>query len=128
MGIETNTEVDTLQDVADGEGGKAPAANKNEQQKTNERLGNRPSLEAFWHATDGTTAEPIEARSVPEGVTVLVTADEANTGACYVGNENAQPVKLETPKDVFTTQVKDTSAICVRTPNAGDRVGVTFEA
>lgn len=128
MGIETNTEVDTLQDVADGEGGKAPAANKNEQEKTNDRLGNQPSIEAFWHATDSTDPEAIESRSVPQGVTVLVTADEANSGPCYVGNENAQPVKLETPKDVFTTQVEDTSAIYVRTPTAGDRVGVTFEA
>ena len=127
MGIETNTEVERLKDVSDGEGGVTQPANRDEQTKTNERLGNQDSVTAFSHSTSGTTAESLESHPVPDGFKVVVTYDESNSGNVYVGGPDAQPVPLTGVGQAIEMRVTDTSEIYIRTPTGGDGVGVLFE-
>lgn len=127
MALDTSTDVEEMRAVQNAAGEIDRPANESEQRATNDRLGNWDGLEAFWYETDTEDAEPLDSESVPEGVTVLVTYDEANDGNVYVGNEDAQPAVLTRVTDTFTARVRDTSEIYVRTPSAGDRVGVLFE-
>lgn len=86
------------------------------------------SLKTATYSTASTSAEQLPTYSVADGGSVLVTAQRGNTGAVYVGNANAQPVTLESPKDGFAAEVDNVDEIYVRTPNSGDGVGVTWEA
>lgn len=97
------------------------------QEATNDRLGNWDTLDGFYYATDSTNPESLPSHDVPDGVTTLVTYGRGNTGQVFVGSEGIQPATLSDPPNSFAAQVRDTSEIWVRTPNAGDRVGVLFE-
>ena len=128
MPVETTTEIEGIESVRDENGDAVPAANADEQQKTNDRLGNFPNLKTASYTTSGTTAEQVDSHAVPDGVTVSVLYDTGNAGTVWVGDSNSQPVPLSSKTDTFETQVTDTNAIYVRTPNAGDSVNLIWEA
>jgi hypothetical protein len=127
MALDTTTDVDQISSVVDEQGNSQSPANESEQQKANERLGNRDTLKADAHSTDGTSAEPLPQHKVPEGVTPLVVAHTGNADTVFVGDSNHQPVPLASAKDSFSSPVRDTSEIYVRTPTAGDTVYVLWE-
>jgi hypothetical protein len=127
MGLDTNTDVEKIQTVQDDNGSAVPPANATEQQATNDRLGNRDTLDSLSHTTGGTNAEALPSKTVPEGVTPLVVADTGNADTVFVGTADHQPVPLASAKDSFASNVRDTSEIYVRTPSAGDTVFVLWE-
>ncbi|WP_436924953.1 hypothetical protein [Halosimplex amylolyticum] len=127
-GLETDATVEKIARVKDQAGDLVAAANERLQQTIADALTNEDSLEAFEYTTSGTGAEALDANAVPDGVSVLVTFLEGNAGGVYVGDSGTQPVKLTAVGDTFVSEVSDTSAIYVQTPNGGDGVGVVFEA
>jgi hypothetical protein len=127
MGLQTDTKVERIRRVRDGQGGEVPAANKDEQAAINAKLSNG-SLDSTTHTTDGTDAEALPEASVADMGTVLVSPLVSNADVVYVGAADAQPHLLDGPGNSFEAAVSDVSEIHVRTPNAGDGVGVTWEA
>lgn len=110
----------------------APAASvgdgtREEQEKTNARLGNWDTLDGFTYSTTSTNVEALPSHDVPDGVTVLVTYGRGNAGDVYVGTTDVQPATLSADAHSFAANVTDTAEVHVRTPNAGDSVGVLFE-
>jgi hypothetical protein len=104
----------------------AVAAVETDVETVAETVGNQPGVGAFTHSTSGTTAESLPANPVPDGVEVVVQARPDNTDPVYIGDSAEQAAIIEGTQAV-TLAVEDTSAIHVRTPTAGDTVGVLFE-
>lgn len=127
MALDSNTDVEQIKTVQDGNEEQVPPANASEQAKTNDRLGNFDTLDSMAYSTSGTTAEALESKPVPEGVTPLVVADTGNADTVWVGTGTHQPVPLASAKDSFGADVNDTSEIYVRTTTAGDTVYVLWE-
>lgn len=127
MTLDTNSDVEEVRKVQDENGGKQPPANQAEQAKTNARLGNHDALKQFVYTTGGTAAEPLDAKTVPNGVEVLVEYKEGNAGNVYVGDDTTQQSALTAVGQGRTFAVTDTSHIYIRTPTGGDGVVVTFE-
>lgn len=127
MPVETETDVEQLTSVEDGNGDRAPPANENQQERIAESLENQDGLTQIEFTTDGTDAEQLPSRDVPKGVETLVEWRETNSGNVYVGDATTQKAALTQVGDGRTFRVTDTSAIYVRTPTAGDGVVVTFE-
>lgn len=128
MTLDTTAEVDKIQAVRDRNGDARPAADADNQQVTNDRLGNQDGLTQFVHATGGTAAEQLPANAVPHGVEVLVEYGTGNAGNVYVGGATTQESPLTGVGQGLSFSVSDTSAIYIRTPNIGDAVVVTFES
>lgn len=140
MGLQTDTDVESIKRVKDKNGNEQPAANETRQETANTRLTtirdkinslltlhqNKTALNSAEYTTGGTTAEQLAAGAVPDGATVLVTPLRGNAGDVYLGDSTNQPITLSGGQS-FEAQVTDTSAIYIRTPNAGDGVGVTWE-
>ncbi len=127
MPVETSTEVEELRGVQNDDGELDRPANESEQQKTNDRLGNQPKVEAFEYSTSSTDAEALPSNDVPEGVEVVVLYSPSNAGNVFVGNADDQVVPLTGVGQAVSYRVENTDAIHIRTPNASDGVGVTFE-
>jgi len=141
MPVDVDASVDNLEGVEDAEGNVQPAANASEQQTTNSLLeavktvlqgirsavGSSDSLATERYETSGTTAEQLPAGDVKAGGTVLVVALRSNSGSVYVGDDTHQPVTLAESTDAFAAEVSDPSSLWIRTPQAGDGVGVVFE-
>lgn len=126
MALETETEVEQINTVTDDNGNYQSPANERHQKATRDALGNQPGIGAFEHTTGSTTAEQLAANPVPDGVEVLVQAQNGNTDPVKVGNSAAQPVTV-TPGDAVSLAVEDTSAIYVRALTSGDAVAVLYE-
>lgn len=128
MVLNTTADVDEIEAVLDRNGDIRPAANADEQQATNDRLGNHDSLLSFSHTPSGSTAEALPAHSVPEGVKVLVMALDDNDASkrVYVGDSDSQDIPLK-PENGVALAVTDTSAIYIRAPTSGDGVAVIAE-
>lgn len=127
MTLDTNTDVEEIRKVQDEAGDKQPPANQAEQARTNRRLGNHDGLTQFVYSTDSSNAESLDSYAVPNGVEVLIEYAESNTGTVYVGDSDTQQSPLTSAGQARTFRVTDTSAVYVRTPDAGDSVVVTFE-
>ncbi|MFC7140021.1 hypothetical protein ACFQMA_09265 [Halosimplex aquaticum] len=149
MPLDTDTEVDQIRRVRDSNNDPKAAANEEQQRQQTTLLGtirdrlttirdtlstllsvqqNKSGLQTARHTTSGTTTEQLPSNAVADGGTVLVCGLRGNSGSVYVGDANNQPVTLESHKDVFEAKVDNTDKIHVRTPTAGDGVGVTWEA
>jgi len=134
MPVDTRSDVDEISNVRDEDGEKDRPANVS-RQKTIQSListvksilSNSDTLATARYTTDGTDAEQLPANAVKDGGMAVVVPLRGNSGSVYVGDENNQPVTLESPKDAFEASVSDLSEIWIRTPQAGDGVGVTFE-
>lgn len=120
MSLLTSGKIEKLRGVIDRNGDLRPPANA-------DQLGNFPELEQFVYSTSGTSAEPLAAKDVPEGVTVLVEYAEGNSGTVYVGDSGTQQAPLTSVGDGRTFRVSDTSSIYIRAPTSGDGVVVSFE-
>ena len=127
MPLLTSGQIDKLRGVVDRAGDFRPAADADKQEEIRDRLGNQDGLTQEVYSTSGTTAEALDAYSVPDGVEVLVEYAEGNAGNVYVGNDTSQQSALTAVGQGRTFGVSDTSHIYVRTPTAGDSVVVTFE-
>jgi hypothetical protein len=127
MTLDTNTNVEEMRQVQDGDGDTVPPANENEQQRIAEAVENEDGLSAFEHATSGTTPEPLPSNPVPEGIEVLVTYAVGNGDVVYVGDSGTQPVPLTDVGLGVTLNVTNTDQIYIQTPTAGDSVAVLFE-
>lgn len=127
MGLITRGKIEKLRGVVDRAGEFRPAANADLQAKIRDFLGNRDDLTQFVYTTSGTTAEALDAKSVPGGVEVLVEYQQGNSGTVFVGDDSGQEIALTAAGQGRGFRVSDTSAIYVRTPTAGDSVVVTFE-
>jgi len=141
MPVEVDASVDNLEGVEDGEGNVQPAANATEQEKTNSLLntiktvlqsilgavGSSDSVTTERVETSGTTPEQLPAGDVKAGGTVLVVPLRSNSGSVYVGDDTHQPVTLAESTDAFSAEVSDPSSLWIRTPQAGDGVGVGYE-
>lgn len=120
MTLDTNSNVEEVKKVQGPNGERKSPANA-------EQLGNFDRVEQFVHTTSTTSAESLDSKSVPEGVTVLVEYREANAGTVYIGDSTTQESPLTAVGDARSFRVKDTSSIHVRTPSSGDGVVVSLE-
>lgn len=120
MTLYSNSEVEEMKKVQDKDGNSVPPANANQ-------LGNFSGLEQFVYSTSTTSAEALDSKTVPEGVTVLVEYNEGNAGTVYVGDSTTQASPLAAVGDGRAFRVNDTSTIYVQTPTSGDGVVVSFE-
>lgn len=127
MGIETRATITEQETVQTGDGDSAPPANENQQERIAEALENEDGLQAFEHATSGTTAEALPSNTVPEGIEVLVTYAAGNSDVVFVGDANSQVVPLTGVGLGVTVNVTNTDQIYIQTPTAGDSVAVLFE-
>lgn len=121
MSLETETQVDQIKRVENEDGNSVPPANA-------EIQGNRDTLEGFTHSTSGTDPEPLPSHAVPDGVAVFVHPLSTNADVVRIGPEGAVTYPLASSDAAYTTQVSDTSALYVKTPNSGDGVAVHWEA
>jgi hypothetical protein len=126
MGLQTDTNVERIRRVRDGEGNEVPAANATEQAETNKKLSNG-GLGSETYSTGTTDAEQLPAADVMDGGTVLVSPLDGNAGAVYVGGSKAQPHLLDGPGQSYEAEVSDVSEIYIQTPTSGDGVGITWE-
>lgn len=127
MVLDTLSDIDQIQAVLDRAGNLRPAANADEQEAMNDRLGNRDGLTQLVYTTASTNPEPLPSNAVPHGVQVLVEFKEGNTGTVYLGDTDTQESPLTAVGQGRTFSVLNTELIHVRTPNLGDSVVVTFE-
>jgi|GEM_PF-1257345 len=141
MAVEVDATVGTIDGVEDDVGDIQSPANLSEQQEANSKLAalinhlgtligierNADVLDTVRIITESTNAEQLPDGTVADGGSILVTPLRGNSGSVYVGDENNQPVTLEGPGDSFGAQVSGQSEIWIRTPNAGDGVGLVVE-
>lgn len=127
MGLITRGKIEKLRGVVDRAGDFRPAADADKQEAIRDRLGNHDGLSQFVYTTGGTSAESLDAKSIPSGVEVLVEYKEGNAGNVYVGDDTTQESPLTAVGQGRTFAVTDTSQIYIRTPTGGDGVVVTFE-
>jgi len=127
MSLETETEVQELRTVQDEQGNSVPPATESEQQKTNDRLGNRDTLSGFTYSTNTTNEEMLTSNTIPEGVTVLVHPLPGNADTVMIGPAGVATYPLASGADVYTVDVRDTDQIAVEAVNAGDGVAVHYE-
>lgn len=120
----TFTESD-IDSVDDGTGTSVPPAGRDEQAKTNDRLGNHPTG-VDGEATDDGTGSTLPSNPVPEGVEVFVQAKFGNSERVKVGL-TASPT-VEVPEGgSLNYRVTNTDVIHVEAKTAGDGVNFTVE-
>jgi len=124
--LDTNSKVEEIKRVIDTAGNKVAPATEGLQQAIRDRLGNQSGLSGFTYTTSSTTAEQLDAGSVPEGVTVLLQAPTSNGSKMFVGFSTEQPIEMQ-PGGTVALDVTDTSHIYVRASTSGDDVGVLYE-
>ncbi|MDS0280634.1 hypothetical protein [Haloarcula onubensis] len=126
MTLDTNAKVEQIKRVIDSAGAVVAPATEQLQQTIRDSLANQDGLTAFEFTTGGSTAEQLPANAVPDGVTVLLQARDANGQKVYVGNDTAQPIEMQ-PAGTVALDVTDTSHIWVKGAAAGETVGVLYE-
>lgn len=125
MALETNTEVGEIESVKDRNGDVRPPANADEQEITNEKLGNADSV--FSDKLDPSTGgESLPSHSVKEGQEVLLMADPANGGIIYVGEPGSASVPL-TGGNGLTLQVSNTDVLEAQASETGQTLHIIAE-
>jgi len=121
MGLDTKSEVSEIEGVIDTDGSTKAAA-------TREAQGNWDTLDGGTYTIQAAdTEEALPSNAVPDGVTVLVHAEEGNTGKVLVGPSGVVTFPLEKATDHYTTNVANIDEIFVEAPNAGDSIVFHFE-
>lgn len=127
MVIESTADIEQMREVETSDGSTDSPTNESLQQRNVDALENQDGLTAFEHSTSGTAAEQLPSNDVPEGVSVLVTYLESNSGTVYVGDSNSQVAALTSAGSGISFQISNTDAVYIQTPTSGDGVGVLFE-
>jgi len=126
MTLGTRGEVEEIKKVQNQKGERASPANEAQQKRLAEVLGNQSSLSAGSYSTSSTSAEQLPSESIPEGISVVIQANNANTGAVFVGTSSAQPIRLA-PNESATFSLTNLDLVNIQTPNSGDGIGYIYE-
>ncbi len=125
MSLETETEVDDIEAVKDREGDLRPPANADEQERTNDRLGNFGDGADGEHTDDG-TGSTLPAGEVPEGVPVVVQALHDNDSRIKLGLTDSPTVEIKGGQTA-SFRVKNRDQVHIVAKTAGDGVAFSHE-
>jgi len=121
-----DTEIERMRAVEDADNKIVAPASDPVIREVRDRLGNFDSLSGFT-ATDDTSGSTLASNAVPEGVAVLVQANDANTDPVLLGPAGGPFVVDLAPRESVALNVADTDAIGLQAQTAGDGVGVLYE-
>ncbi len=125
MPLGISGQIDRVRGVVDRAGNLRPAATADEQEKTNDRLGNFGDG-ADGETTDDTTGSTLPAGAVPDGVEIVVQAMHDNDSRVKVGLTDSPTVELK--GGTFATfRVEDRSQVHVVAKSDGDGVAFSHE-
>ncbi len=125
MSLLTRSQIDKIRGVVDRAGEFRPAANADEQAKTNDRLGNfKGGVDD--DATDDTTGSTLPAGAVPNGIEVVVQAKHSNTSRIKVGLTASPTLELAAGQSA-TYRASDTEQIHIEATSDGDGVNFSHE-
>ena len=125
MGLLTRGKIEKLRGVVDRGGEYRPAANADEQAKTNSRLGNFGSG-VDDEATDDGMGSTLPTGTVPDGVEVVIQAKHGNASRVKVGLTSSPTLELAAGQSV-TYRVQDTEQVHIKAKSGGDGVNFTHE-
>jgi len=125
MVLDTTADVDEIDGVSDRNGDRRPAANADEQEVTNARLGNADAVfsDVFEPSTAG---DSCPSHSVAEGKEVVLLADPANGGIVYIGPVGGATTPL-TGGNGVTMQVTNTDLLEAKASEAGQTLHLLGE-